>query len=97
MTDKFKNERFQSKQEYYSYIPPQWVAQITSAITDEVIRAVIVTVSVVTAILILAGGVWLLNTFVPPKIFNIILAVILADILLGISLRYLVVRRKRRN
>jgi predicted benzoate:H+ symporter BenE len=58
---------------------------------------VTVAISLVTTILILAGGVWLLYTYVPAEIFNIIMAVLLADILLGITLRYLVLRRKRRK
>ena len=94
MTSEFGNKRPHSEQEFHYYVPTNWVAQISRAITAAITSVVTVAISLVTTILILAVGVWLLYTYLPAKTFNIIMAVILVDIMLGIILRYLVVRRK---
>ncbi len=93
MTSEFGNKNPQNGGEFHYYVPSNLVAQITADVTS----VVTVAISLVTTILILAGGVWLLYTYVPTEIFNIIMAVLLVDILLGITLRYLVLRRKRRK
>ncbi len=97
MANAFRNNRSQNESEFHYYEPSDWVTQITYAISAGITRVVIVAISLVTTVLILAGGVWLLYTYVPADIYNIIIAVLLVDILLGIMVRYFVLRRRRRN
>jgi biotin transporter BioY len=97
MKDEYGQERSQNKREFYYYIPSSWVAQFARTLTKEITRVVTVAVTLVTTILILIVGGWLLYTYLPATTFNIIIAVILADILLGIMVRFIMHRRKHRR
>ncbi len=66
---------------------------ITQAVTVGVTSAVAVTITFVTIIALLAGGLWLAYALLPRTVFIILLVVIGADLLLGVVLRMIYSRR----
>lgn len=66
---------------------------IAKEIVGRITNVVAAAVTVVVTLLILLGGMWLAYLHLPGNIFYIILAVLIADIALGIILRAVFLRR----
>ena len=95
MTNEFNNQPYNGREFYDD--SAGWVAQITRILTMEITWIVTLAISFVVTLLVLAGGVWLMSTYLPANIFTIIMGVILLDILLGIVVRFVVLHYRRRN
>ncbi len=72
----------------------RWVNYITYAVSGAVTTVVAAVVTVVTIVFVLLAGLWLAYTYLPSNVFHIVLAVLAADILLGIVLRAFLKRRQ---
>jgi hypothetical protein len=71
----------------------RWMKYITQAVAAGITSVVSSTITAFMIILVLLGGLWLAYTYLPQNVFLIILAVLFADIMLGIVLRSLFLRR----
>ena len=71
----------------------RWVNYITYAVSGAITNVVAATVTVVAIVFVLLAGLWLVYTYLPLHVFHIVLAVLVADIVLGIFLRALRNRR----
>ena len=87
MTADSKSRRPKDKRERDYTISNGWVANIIQAVTAAVTGVLTVVVAIVVTIMVLLGGLWLAYVYLPLNIFYIILAVLLADIVLGIVIR----------
>ena len=75
------------------YVPGGWVAFIVEAVTAGITNVVTLALIVVVSILVVLGGLWLAYVYLPASVFTLILAVLLADIALGIVVRAVAKRR----
>jgi hypothetical protein len=80
--------------EFGNYGSRRWVTYITQAVAVGITRIVATAITVVVAILVIIGGLWLAYEYLPVNVFYIILAVLIADIALGIVLRSVFARRQ---
>jgi hypothetical protein len=71
------------------YIPGGWVASLIQAITAGVTGVITGTITIIAAVMLFIGGLWLAYLYLPVNVFTIILVVIVADIALGVILRAL--------
>jgi len=71
------------------------IIYITQALTAGITNAVTLALTVVISILVILGGLILAYYYLPTTVFNIILVVLVADILIGISARIVHNRRTR--
>jgi hypothetical protein len=69
------------------------VNYITYAVSGAITNVVVAAVTVVAIVFVLLAGLWLAYTYLPLHVFHIVLAVLVADIMLGIVLRALRNRR----
>lgn len=79
--------------DFVFYVPSQWVAYFTQLIVEGVTNVVVTAITVVVTILVVFGGLWLAYVYLPLNIFYIILVVLTVDIILGILLRSIFIRR----
>lgn len=75
------------------YVPGRWAVYITQAIAGGITSLLTAAVAVVVTILVILGGLWLAYVYLPANVFYIILAILMADIALGIVLRAVYKRR----
>jgi hypothetical protein len=76
----------------YFSSPNHLATNIAETIIGGITNIVAAAVTVVVTLLILLGGLWLAYLHLPGNIFYIILAVLIADIALGIVLRAVFLR-----
>jgi hypothetical protein len=74
-------------------IPSRWVTYITYAMAGTITSVVAAAITAVAIVLVLLGGLWVAYAYLPVHVFYIILAVLVADMLLGIVLRAVLSRR----
>jgi hypothetical protein len=79
------------------YHPGRVTALLVGAITVATTSVVTFAVTLAVTLLVLLGIGWWLYTVLPTNIFNILVAFVLIDILLGIVLRFVLTRRGRKN
>lgn len=79
----------------FYYVPADWVADITRAVTLSITRAVAIAVALFVIVAVLALGLWLAYVYLPATAFRILALVLLADVALGIAVRFLVARRRQ--
>lgn len=87
MKDNFERRPVTDKQHSHYFFLPFLAAYTAQKISGIITNIVAVTVTVVVTILVLLGGLWLVMIYLPVNIVNILIAVIIADITLGIVLR----------
>lgn len=83
----------ENQREYTNYFPDRWVTYVTQAVAEGITKIVAAAITVVVTILVILGGLWLAYVYLPLNIFYIILAVLIADIAIGIVLRVVFLRR----
>lgn len=83
----------ENQREYTYYFPDRWVTYVTQAVAEGITKIVAAAITVVVTILVILGGLWLAYVYLPLNIFYIILAVLIADIAIGIVLRVVFLRR----
>ena len=93
MTTNYKARRPDDQREFTYNFSSRWVTHITQAIIVGVTSVLTSAITVVVTILLLLGGLWLAYVILPINVFYIILAVLIADIALGIVLRSVFSRR----
>jgi hypothetical protein len=87
MTMKNESKTLNDRRVFAYDIPSGWVTYITHAVTGVITSIVAAVITTIAAILVLAGGLWLAYTYLPMRVFHIILAVLGVDLVLGIVLR----------
>jgi hypothetical protein len=93
MTTNFGSRNSQDEQDFTYLEPGRWVTFITQAVAAGITSVVTIVITAVVIILLLLGGLWLAYAYLPTNVFTIILAVLIADISLGIVLRSVLRRR----
>lgn len=86
-----RNTQDQRKSVYFLY--GRWVSLVAQSVSAAIAIAVAAAVTVVVTVLVLLGGLWIAYSYLPANIFYIILAVLIADIALGIILRHWLAHR----
>jgi hypothetical protein len=89
----FQSRKPEKDRKYIYNFPGDWVTRITQAIAAGITNVVVAAITIFVTALVILGGLWLAYIYLPANIFYIILAVILADIALGIVLRAVFSRR----
>jgi len=92
MTTNTGSKSNRDRREFY-YVPGSWVSYITQAVTEGITGVLTIAITVVVTILVLLGGLWLAYVYLPENVFYIILAVLIADVALGIVLRAVLSRK----
>ncbi len=87
MTTNQGTEKPEDKWQFTYDIPKGWVSYITYAVSGAITSVVAVVITAIVIILVLLGGLWLAYTYLPAQVFYIILAVLVADVVLGFVLR----------
>lgn len=72
-----------------------WLSLIAYAVTVAVTAAAASAVTAVTVVLVLAAGLWLAYLYLPGNVFSAVLAVLVADVSLGIVIRATRKRKRR--
>ncbi len=93
MTTNNRTQKSNSPREFTYNSTNRWVNYITYAVSGAITNVVIAAVTAVAIFLVPLVGLWLVYTYLPLHVFYIVLAVLLADIVLGIVLRALLNRR----
>jgi hypothetical protein len=93
MTTKFESRKTQNQRTSTYYFPGRWVTLIAQAVAIGITNVVSIAITVMVIFLLLFGSLWLAYTYLPTSIFYIILAVLIADIALGIVMRSVLSRR----
>jgi hypothetical protein len=93
MKHKFESGRHEDQWEFIHFFPGRWANEFTQSITVWITGVVTTVTAVVVMILVLVGGLWLAYVYLPANIFYIVLALIIADVALGIVLRSFLPRR----
>ncbi|MFQ5922679.1 MAG: hypothetical protein ACE5M4_07520 [Anaerolineales bacterium] len=71
----------------------RWVNYITHAVSGAITIVVAAVLTVITIVFVVLAGLWLAYTYLPLNVFTIIVAVLIADIVLGIVLRAFLKRK----
>lgn len=93
MTTNFESRNPRDQQDFYYVVPGRWATSVAQAVAARITSVVTLTITAVVTILVLLGGLWLAYTYLPANVFTIVLAVLIADISLGIVLRIVLRRR----
>ncbi len=89
MTNKSESRQSQNQHDFIYTIPDGRASFITQYLVAGITRVVTNILTVVVIFLVLFGGLWLAYTHLSTNVFLIILAVLMADISLGIILRFI--------
>lgn len=93
MNTNFESGKHESQREYTYYVPGRWFTYITQAVTAGITNIVTLAITVVVAILVILGGLTLAYFYLPTTVFNVIMLVVVADILLGFVVRVVLNRK----
>lgn len=95
MTKKF-NDNQQDEGHSFNYsFTTLWVSHIISTLTAGITMAVTIAITIIVSLLTIVGGLWLANTYLSRNVFNIVVLILLADILLGVIVRLVLSRRNQ--
>ena len=87
MATKFESRKSEDQREFIFYSPDRWINFITQYVVAGITKVVTSIITVMVIFLVLLGGLWLVYTYLPANVFKIVLAVLIADISLGIIVR----------
>ena len=93
MTTNYETEKPEDQWEFNFDIPSRWVTDITYAVSGAITSVVAAAIAAVAIVLVLLGGLWLAYAYLPVHVFHIILVVLVADMVVGIVLRAVLIRR----
>jgi hypothetical protein len=93
MATKFDSRKSQDQREIIFYSPDRWMNFIIQYVVAGITKVVTSIITVTVIFFVLLGGLWLVYSYLPGNVFKIVLAVLIADILLGIIVRYIQSRR----
>jgi putative flippase GtrA len=89
MTSSNRTQESNSAWEFRYDSSNRWANFVTYLVSAAITNAVVVAITVIAIILVPLVGLWLVYTYLPLPVFHIVLAVLIADIVLGIVLRTL--------
>jgi hypothetical protein len=92
MTKEFKNNYQQEGQRFNYHFSVKRVSYIIYAISAGITSVLTIVITIIVSFLVLAGGLWLAFTYLPINVFNIIALVVLADIVFGVAVRFVLSR-----
>ena len=69
------------------------ILETTNAVIIAITRFLTMAITFAAAVVVVIGGLWLAHAYLPSTVFRVIFAVVLADVLVGITLRFFLSRR----
>ena len=93
MNAKYDGDQGKRGEELRFFSLDRLILEITNAVVIAITMFVTMGITIAVSILVVFGGLWLAYVYLPENVFRLIFLVVLVDILVGITLRFILSRR----